>query len=565
MSVEAVAGAAQPANGAAVAARPARVDSVCCGLMLAGVALYTAVFSVLCCRQFDRLAHSGFDLSIFSQAGWLISHGETPFSTIRGTHLLADHFSAILYLLAPLCWIWNSPKVLLVAQTAALGLGAVPVYGLALKVVRSAPIALLFAISYLLNPSVQGYSVKEFHPDSFVTPLLLGAFYFLHASRWRGFFACLALAALTKETVGLVIVPLGVYAAFFDRRKGALAILLGLVALVVALGTMRHFSGGKSSPYTADLYGQYGHTPAEVVWAVATRPGSLVRAAASENGRTYLFELAEPLAYFPLLAPEAAAVSIPSVAANLLGRRPSFREADMWYSAPITPVVFAAAIIGFARCYRWRIKVVTWMLLANLCAATLLATVNGPLAAWHRRGMYALTARQASDARLVLAHIPPDASVSAQTVLLPSLSERKQAYVFPNPFYRSCWGLTVDALTQQEGEGFAEWPAGKYERAMSSATVELVVLGPQPYMPIPQHIYDALLAALLECPRYGIVEIRGEYMLLQRGADRSGGLRILERASGLAVHTHADIINAYWLSRNRAANTSIPTEGGTVE
>ncbi len=133
-------------------------------------------------RRLDRLGMSAFDLGIFDQAVWLISRGDVPFSTIRGLHILADHFSVILYLLAPLYWFAPHPKTLLTVQTLALSLGAVPTYFLAYRRTRSAPIALTFALIYLSYPATQWTNVVEFHPESFATPLLLGALYCL---LWR--------------------------------------------------------------------------------------------------------------------------------------------------------------------------------------------------------------------------------------------------------------------------------------------------------------------------------------------------------------------------------------------
>ena len=86
------------------------------GLALA-ILLYCVIFTRLTFSLFERCAYMNFDLAIFDQAVWLISRGETPFVTVRGLHILADHFSIILYLLAPLYWLAATPKTLLLAQT----------------------------------------------------------------------------------------------------------------------------------------------------------------------------------------------------------------------------------------------------------------------------------------------------------------------------------------------------------------------------------------------------------------------------------------------------------------
>lgn len=117
------------------------VEAVCRACLGVAVAVYIVVFCRLTFGLYDRYQMMAFDLGIFDQTAWLISQGQTPFVTVRGIHLLGDHFSAFLYLLAPLYRLWDSPKTLLLAQTAALALGALPVYGLARRKTGSAPAA----------------------------------------------------------------------------------------------------------------------------------------------------------------------------------------------------------------------------------------------------------------------------------------------------------------------------------------------------------------------------------------------------------------------------------------
>src|SRR5207237_774531 len=81
----------------------------------------------------------------------------------------------ILALFAPLWWIWSSPNMLLVVQAVGVGLGAIPVYWLARKHLRSARAGLGFALVYLAYPATGWLTLNEFHPVALATPLLLFA------------------------------------------------------------------------------------------------------------------------------------------------------------------------------------------------------------------------------------------------------------------------------------------------------------------------------------------------------------------------------------------------------
>jgi len=74
-----------------------------------------------------------FDLGIFQQGVWLLANGYTPFVTVRGWHLFADHFSPILFAFVPLYKIWAHPFWLFFGQTLALALGVIPLYRLAIR------------------------------------------------------------------------------------------------------------------------------------------------------------------------------------------------------------------------------------------------------------------------------------------------------------------------------------------------------------------------------------------------------------------------------------------------
>ena len=80
----------------------------------------------------------------------------------------------VLFVVAPLYAVFRHPATLLVLQSVALSLGALPVFRLARRETGSAALAAGFAALYLLFPALGHLALSEFHPEALaVTPLLL--------------------------------------------------------------------------------------------------------------------------------------------------------------------------------------------------------------------------------------------------------------------------------------------------------------------------------------------------------------------------------------------------------
>ncbi|HEX9413067.1 MAG TPA: DUF2079 domain-containing protein, partial [Ktedonobacterales bacterium] len=135
-----------------------------------------------------------FDLGNMDQAVWNTLHGNWFRFTNRGIDWygpptrLAIHVEPILLLIAPLYLIHSGAETLLVLQTVALALGAIPLLALALRRLPNAPLlGVLFVLAYLASPEILGEALYDFHPVALATPLLLAALYALDARRYGWF------------------------------------------------------------------------------------------------------------------------------------------------------------------------------------------------------------------------------------------------------------------------------------------------------------------------------------------------------------------------------------------
>ncbi|MCL5283449.1 MAG: DUF2079 domain-containing protein [Armatimonadetes bacterium] len=491
--------------------------------------------------MYHRFALTAYDLGIYDQAIWLISRFHDPFDTVRGLPILADHFDPILYLLAPLYWIWASPKMLLIVQTLALALGALPVYALARRVIGAASIGLLFALCYLCYQPMEWSNTFDFHPEIFATPFLLGAFYFLICDRRRPYFVLLGLVALTKETAGLSIILLGLYALAVNRRVGWMTVGMGAASLAVALGVLQIYHNGHPSPYFW-LFARYGKTPMQIVGTLLRHPIGVAIGLNTEETRRYLFELFQPVFFLPLLAPEALALASPSLLANLLSGRSFMRMIYYQYTVYITPFVFIASIIAFDRIRRWGNYFTTGLLALDLIVSMSFGLQQSPFLINSWPLSQPVSSTQSSDTDAIIRLIPSGASVSAQSGLIPHIDHRRLIYLFPSPFYRVAYGDSVQALKQQVGMDYPPYHPRQVANAIDNSTIEYVVLQPRGCIfPMMQNNLRPLLVLVFRSPNYGIIAIRGDTILLRRGADHRAGLALLARASGTPIRQDMDV------------------------
>lgn len=404
------------------------------------VGAYVWLYGSWTVRNHRGLATFGFDLGIFDQGVWLLSRFREPFVTVRGLHLFGDHTSFFLLLLVPLYWVVPSASTLLVAQTAALGSGGVAAFLLARRVLGDQALATLVALAYLATPAVGWINWENFHPDAFIVPLTLFAFFFAASGRWAPFLVTVSLVLLVKEDVPLLTLPLGLYvAAVHHRRVGLLVAGLSLVWLALALWVVLPAFG--PGPIYASRLAFGG--PMGLARAVLDAPTEVLRLLAREGRPWYVWQLLAPAGLLPLLAPETLLVGLPALLANLLSTFPYQFQLHYHYSAPLVPVAVAAAVLGVARVPSPRLR--AGLVVLMVAAAFGAANLWGPTP-WSRSPGFladvasAQARERMASVRRAVALIPPDASVSAHYLFVPHLTHRVEIYEFPNPWRGTYWG-----------------------------------------------------------------------------------------------------------------------------
>lgn len=423
-------------------------------------AVYAVWFSAYTCIQHMRFQTFAFDLGTFDQGIWLAGHGTDYFVTVRGLPLLGDHVRLFSFVLAPMYWIVDDVRALLVAQSVFIAAGAFFVCRISLRMLPSRPfVALALAASFLLHPANQNLNLDHAHPDAFAMTLILASVDFLGAGRLVAFSIAAALAMSCKEDVPLVYAALGAV-MMLDRARRRLGFTVAAVSssfflfsMFVVLPYFNHGAGffrlGKKG-----FLGSFGLYGTEATWLLEklTGPESI----------TYLLQIGATNLYVFLLAPLAIVPALPQIAANLLSDAGYMRNLEYHYHTSVVAFLYVGTVTALASAERLRARLAT-----NGGSAKAAAIVGGVLAiaplafvasavatnlAWSRVPIsypgvvfryYEIyrNDRQIEKAKSLLAKIPPDAVVSADYTTLPHISHRRRIYMYPNPFEVNNWGV----------------------------------------------------------------------------------------------------------------------------
>lgn len=189
-----------------------------------------------------------YDFGLFVNAIWNTSQGH-PFacSLVPTGSVLDEHVSLALLPFAALMKAGLSPSGFLVLQALWICLGAVPLYLLARRHLGAAG-GRVFALAYLLHPSVHVNALWDFHPMSFAAPLLIALVLYGERRRLHVAFVGSAVGLLMlREEFAFVLVAFSMTLALRGRTRRAVGLAAGAVAFLVVL----NLSMGQTSSHLA--------------------------------------------------------------------------------------------------------------------------------------------------------------------------------------------------------------------------------------------------------------------------------------------------------------------------
>jgi uncharacterized membrane protein len=388
------------------------------------------VLILICVMVFGALSvvkHSIFhsftlDLGIMSQVIWNTAHGrlfETSLDRAGNVHLIGsymgNHVRPIFLLLAPFYRLWPDPRLLLILQSAALALGAVPLYWIARRKLSSLRLQIAVVSSYFLYPALGFINLFDFHPVALSIPFLLTAYWALLEKRDWLFWLMIVLSLMTKEEMVVPIGALGIYCLLHPqwRRKGMLLLVLATIWALLCFVVIIPWAN-EGQPYRffslwAPLVSR-GESGGIELW--------------SWDAVYFIAHLFLPLIFFPFLAPGLFAISWPSLAYLLSSSRSALHSVGFHYPAVLIPWLFLATVQGLAMVERRfphkRAQLAILLLVGTLGANALF----NPIVFHWRKGAFSKMQHH-EQIRAALALIPPRTGVATMNAFGPHLTNRR--------------------------------------------------------------------------------------------------------------------------------------------
>ncbi|MCB0252342.1 MAG: DUF2079 domain-containing protein [Anaerolineae bacterium] len=419
----------------------------------------------------QRALGTGYDLGIYDQTVWNLSHGRIWETTlVYETGGFYDHFEPILVLLTPLYWLWSDVRVLLIVQAVALGLGSLPIYLFAyVRLMRLRPsnvwLALAIAGIYLLFPALQHANLNDFHEISLLPPLLGFTLYGLLRGKRRVMFTFLALSLLVKEDVAVTALAISAYIILlrpngFRRRDGV--ILAGVMLAWTWLVLNVFYPGltrGMAYPFVDRRYSWLATTTEGALKVLLTRPWVILPPLAEPPKLLFLLRLFGPLLFLPLLGWPVIGLALPILVYLMLSSYQPQWSVQSYYNPPLLPFLFFALVVAIDYIQRlakgnlkWarRLAAAVVALTAVATAATYYVDAPGPGSRAFDANRFRVSAK-AEAAYELMDQIPADSSVSTIWPLISHLSHRQQIYtVLARPTEPPAYRL-VEEMPGSEG------------------------------------------------------------------------------------------------------------------
>jgi uncharacterized membrane protein len=342
-------------------------------LWIAAIAVAATFFWVSILRQQAFQTH-GFDLGIFTNAIWNLTHGNGYVSSVKGgINLFSDHQSPVFWLLAPLFWAVPRPETLLLVQAVGLAAGGPALYYLARKQfghAHWAPAALPWI--YWTYLPLRNANAFDFHPEVFMLPLFLWAFAAFASERgWIRVLGAVAMLCAfgTKESAGVVAAGIGIaWTLTSDARPwrsrwpGILLTAMGVALFLYDVKIVPRMFGG-DYPYMG-LYDRFGGGIVDVLLAPFTKPLYFLSQILDRARLNFLFWTLAPLGFLPLFQWRAAVAALPPYLMLFLSEGDQRVRMVFHYGIEPGTALFWALPFGlaaFARRFGWR-RAGVWML-----------------------------------------------------------------------------------------------------------------------------------------------------------------------------------------------------------
>lgn len=403
------------------------------------------MYAALSLLRHQHFQSGGFDLGLYDQAVWQYSRFIWPYNTIKERFILGDHLTLTLPLLAPLFWLWDDVRMLLIFQAAWVSFSTYAIYLLA-RTRKFSPLASLsLSFLYSLFYGTQYAIFFDFHPVTIGVGLLTWLIYFWEAGKKKLFTLVLLLLLLTQENMGLALASLGfIYLFRLRYRRAGFLFITGGILVSLAAAKFVAAASPVGFQYRPQISGN--------LWELLVQFFD-----AAEKRQTWFYAFAW-FSFLPLASP-GAVLAVAFDLAQYFVTGPEFSR--MW-----SPFMHHRAILGiFLTLGTLEVLEILQRRKINILLVSFLLAVSalGQQYIFHHplnkltKPIFWQAEPWMADNLALFKLIPPEASLAAQQNLIPHLSHRREIYLvwprqhdFPDRWCGqiSCWWLDFGGRPQ---------------------------------------------------------------------------------------------------------------------
>ncbi len=430
-------------------------------LVIGIILFFGAVYCSISLYNHYNFRTFAFDLGIKNQVLWDYAHGRMNYNTIMPelggkVNVLANHFEPILFLFAPLYYIFGS-YTLLIVQIGFILLGGYGAYKYIAEISGDRVFAALGMAMFYATWGIFGALSFDFHTNVLAAVIVPWLFFAIQRKKPLLWILVLLLILLCKENMALwmIFVGLGIFLHWIKdkKRRNFGLFTAGISALyfvVVMKYAMPFFSDGKL-PYMHFKYAALGSSWGEAMQTVFTRPGYTIRLLfenhlpggdlvfndkAKWQLHTFVFLSG---GIFLLLKPQFLVMLIPVYAQKMFSDDPVKWSIFQQYSIEFVPIIVLATFTFINRSENATVKILAALLifLASFDTSKEFLAVWKPqpygmdLANFYQRSHYKREISR-KEVRDLLKALPKKTSVSATFYVLPHVADRKKIYQFPD-------------------------------------------------------------------------------------------------------------------------------------
>jgi uncharacterized membrane protein len=177
------------------------------------IVLYGLFLIFMSLLNYDRMVSPSIDIQYFHVELWKLSQFTIP------TYEWSQHFSPILFFIAPIYWIIKAAGILMFLQAIVFISGIVPIFLISKKYLRSRLVGLSLAFAYLAFGGTQFGIAYGFHEIMFFPTIFLWMYYFYTQKKTKLYILFVILSLFVKEEVSFIMIFWGIYLLLIKKDK----------------------------------------------------------------------------------------------------------------------------------------------------------------------------------------------------------------------------------------------------------------------------------------------------------------------------------------------------------